>query len=41
MQVQKVSEALIEVSGRNKIDTVVTTGLGMDAIGKKPAKLLD
>lgn len=38
MQVQKVSEALIEVSGRNKIDTVVTTGLGMDAIGKKASE---
>jgi hypothetical protein len=38
MQVQKVSEALIEVSGRNKIDTVITTGLGMDAIGKKASE---
>ena len=34
MQVQKVSEALLEVSQRNQIDTVVTTGLGMDIVGK-------
>lgn len=34
-QVQKVSEALLEVSERNKISQVVTTGLGMDMIGRK------
>jgi (4-(4-[2-(gamma-L-glutamylamino)ethyl]phenoxymethyl)furan-2-yl)methanamine synthase len=34
-QVQKVSEALLEVSKRNGISQVVTTGLGMDIIGGK------
>ncbi|AEG17706.1 hydantoinase/oxoprolinase family protein [Methanobacterium paludis] len=39
MQVQKVSEALLEVSQRNQIDTVVTTGLGMDIIGKMASEV--
>ncbi len=35
IQVQKVAEALLEVSKRENIDKVVTTGLGMDIMGKK------
>ncbi len=34
-QVRKISEALIEVSKRNNISHVVTTGLGMDIIGSE------
>ncbi len=38
-QVENVSEALLEVSKRNNISKVVTTGLGMDIIGKKSSAL--
>jgi probable H4MPT-linked C1 transfer pathway protein len=38
-QVQKVAEALLEVSKREKITKVVTTGLGMDIIGAKAAEI--
>lgn len=38
-QAEKVSEALLEVSERNDISKVVTTGLGMDIIGKKASEL--
>ncbi len=38
-QVEKIAEALIEVSKREKLDMVVTTGLGMNVIGAKAAKL--
>ncbi|KAF5079815.1 hydantoinase/oxoprolinase family protein [Methanobacterium aggregans] len=34
-QVARVADALLEVSNRNSIDTVVTTGLGMNIICKK------
>jgi hypothetical protein len=34
-QVSKISEALLEVSKRNNITKVVTTGLGMDILGAK------
>jgi probable H4MPT-linked C1 transfer pathway protein len=34
-QVTKISEALLEVSKRNNISNVVTTGLGMELIGAK------
>lgn len=37
-QVQKVVEALLEVSKREDLSTVVTTGLGMDIIGTKAAE---
>jgi len=37
-QVRKISEALLEVSTRNKLDHVVRTGLGMDVIGLKACK---
>jgi len=37
-QVEKVAEALLEVSKRENIDFVVTTGLGMDIIGTKAAE---
>jgi probable H4MPT-linked C1 transfer pathway protein len=35
VQVSKISEALLEVSKRNNISKVVTTGLGMDILGAK------
>jgi probable H4MPT-linked C1 transfer pathway protein len=35
LQVKRVTEALIEVSKRNNIFNVVTTGLGMDIIGSR------
>lgn len=38
-QVRKISEALQEVSNRNNIHHVVTTGLGMDIIGSKACEL--
>ena len=38
-QAESVSEALLEVSKRNNISQVVTTGLGMDIIGKKASKI--
>jgi len=38
-QVQKVAEALLEVSKREHLSKVVTTGLGMDVIGAKAAEL--
>ncbi|HML05072.1 MAG TPA: hydantoinase/oxoprolinase family protein [Methanobacterium sp.] len=37
-QVEKVAEALLEVSKRENIDFIVTTGLGMDIIGFKAAE---
>ena len=38
-QAEAVSEALLEVAERNNIQKVVTTGLGMDIIGKKASEL--
>ncbi|MEN6593073.1 MAG: hydantoinase/oxoprolinase family protein [Methanobacterium sp.] len=38
-QAESVSEALLEVSKRNNISQVVTTGLGMDIIGKKASAI--
>jgi len=38
-QVETVSEALLEVAERNDREEVVTTGLGMDIIGKKASAL--
>lgn len=38
-QAESVSEALLEVSKRNNISKVVTTGLGMEIIGKKASEL--
>jgi len=35
VQVKKISEALVEVSKRNNISNVVTTGLGMEVIGAR------
>src|SRR5664280_951980 len=35
IQVTKISEALLEVSKRNNISNVVTTGLGMELLGAK------
>ncbi len=40
-QVEQVSEALIEVSMRNEIFNVVTTGLGMDVIGAAASEHAD
>jgi probable H4MPT-linked C1 transfer pathway protein len=37
-QVKRISEALLEVSVRNNISNVVTTGLGMDIIGAKASE---
>lgn len=37
-QVERVAEALLEVSKRENIDLIVTTGLGMDIIGAKAAE---
>ena len=37
-QVEKVAESLLEVSKREDLDLVVTTGLGMDIIGAKAAE---
>ncbi|MGB9938190.1 MAG: hydantoinase/oxoprolinase family protein [Methanobacterium sp.] len=39
MQVERVAEALLEVSKRENIDLVITTGLGMDIIGAKSAEI--
>jgi len=38
-QVQKIAEALLEVSKRENLAKVVTTGLGMDIIGAKAAEM--
>jgi (4-(4-[2-(gamma-L-glutamylamino)ethyl]phenoxymethyl)furan-2-yl)methanamine synthase len=38
-QIKRISEALREVSKRNKLSHVVTTGLGMDIIGAEASKL--
>jgi len=38
-QVSRISEALLEVSKRNNISKVVTTGLGMDILGAKACEL--
>lgn len=38
-QVIKISEALIEVSKRNNITNVVTTGLGMELLGAKACEI--
>ena len=38
-QVKRISEALLEVSKRNNISKVVTTGLGMDVLGVKACEL--
>jgi len=37
-QVKNVAEALLEVSNRENLDLVITTGLGMDIIGAKAAE---
>lgn len=37
-QVENVAEALLEVSNRENLDLVITTGLGMDIIGAKAAE---
>ena len=39
-QVEQVAEALAEVSGRENIELVIATGLGMNIIGCEAAKLL-
>jgi probable H4MPT-linked C1 transfer pathway protein len=38
-QIEKISEALLEVSQRNNISQVVTTGLGMDVIGARACEV--
>lgn len=38
-QIKRISDALIGVSERNKLDQVVTTGLGMDIVGAKACEL--
>lgn len=40
-QVNKISQSLHEVSIRNNISNVVTTGLGMDIIGAKASSMAD
>ncbi|MBI5680519.1 MAG: H4MPT-linked C1 transfer pathway protein [Methanobacterium sp.] len=40
-QIERIAEALIEVSKREKIEKVVTTGLGMDIIGAKAAEMAE
>ncbi|MGF7118792.1 hydantoinase/oxoprolinase family protein [Methanobacterium oryzae] len=40
-QVQRVAEALLEVSKRENLDKVVTTGLGMNIIGAKAAEVAE
>jgi len=40
IQVEKVAEALKEVSNRENLDLVVATGLGMNIIGSKAAEIL-
>lgn len=40
-QVERVAEALQEVSEREELDKVVVTGLGMNIIGRKAAELLE
>ena len=39
VQVKRISEALLEVSKRNNISNVVTTGLGMDILGAKACEV--
>jgi len=39
--VEKVAEALKEVTGRENLDLVVATGLGMNIIGSKAAEILN
>ncbi len=39
-QILKIAEGIKEVSEREKLDEVVTTGLGMNILGKKAAKFL-
>ena len=39
VQVSRISEALLEVSERNNIKKVVTTGLGMDILGARACEL--
>ena len=39
VQVSRISEALLEVSKRNNISKVVTTGLGMDILGAQACEL--
>ncbi|HHY00215.1 MAG TPA: H4MPT-linked C1 transfer pathway protein [Methanothermobacter sp.] len=41
IQVQKVAEALKEVTDRENLDLVVATGLGMKIIGSEAAKILN
>lgn len=41
IQVEKVAEALKEVTGRENLDLVVATGLGMNIIGSKAAEILN
>ena len=38
-QAEKVAEALLEVSERENLTKVVTTGLGMDIVGAKAAEV--
>lgn len=38
-QIKRISDALVEVSKRNKLDQVVTTGLGMDIVGARACEL--
>lgn len=38
-QVEHVSEALLEVSKRTNIEKVVTTGLGMDIVGRRASEI--
>ena len=40
-QIKQISEALAEVSKRENISKIVTTGLGMEILGKKSAKFLN
>lgn len=41
IQVQKIAEALLEVSKRESINKVVTTGLGMNIIGAEASKMAE
>jgi probable H4MPT-linked C1 transfer pathway protein len=39
-QLARVAEAILEVSNYNELEEIVTTGVGMDIVGKEAAKLV-
>jgi len=40
-QILKIAEAIKEVSDREKLNSIVTTGLGMNILGRKAAEILE